>query len=114
MGQLLGASNIISPGGALIVIILIVVAAIRVFYMLKRSNGRRAKCPKCGGVFETSNISIVRLGPFRNVKCPVCGRTSIMRLGTKEPLTWPKEDDKNDRPVKEDEIDRRIRDSKYE
>ncbi len=118
MGQLLGMSNIFSPEGTVILIIVIILVVVRVYFMLGRSNGRRAKCPKCGNVFDSARgPTLVHAGPYRSLKCPVCGKSSMMRVGTKDPITWPKEEDGKDgkdEQVKEDDLDRRLQESKFE
>ena len=51
-----------------------------------------AKCPKCGAVFEWHyQMTAVHLGPLKLVKCPACGKRSMMNTMSREPATWPKE-----------------------
>ncbi|MDG6901316.1 MAG: hypothetical protein JRM80_05080 [Nitrososphaerota archaeon] len=52
----------------------------------------RAKCPKCGAVFErTTMMSLVHLGSLKLVKCPSCGKRSMMDTDVSDPLNWPPE-----------------------
>ncbi len=87
-----------TPGPTAIVLIIVLVSlsvVIRI-YLWKRYKVARARCLKCGNVFAPPNTSGSFLTPYRTIKCPACGETSRMRLGTKEPITWPR-----DEPMKE-------------
>jgi ribosomal protein S27E len=86
----------------------------------------RLKCKKCNNVFEISYssavvASIVHFGPLRPVKCPACGKTSLMNIhsSVKDPLTWPPQT-MEQKPaaapeLTEEELEKkRIEESKYE
>ncbi len=79
-------------------------------------SAMRAKCPKCGAVFEVPwHPTLVHIGSIKLMKCPSCGKTSMMHTGVKDPINWPEEDNKVEKEPKEtDDLERRIRDSKYE
>jgi ribosomal protein S27AE len=48
----------------------------------------RAKCPKCGSVFEVKpGFTLVHAGPYRRIKCPACGKKSIMNNLVNDPIT---------------------------
>jgi DNA-directed RNA polymerase subunit RPC12/RpoP len=50
----------------------------------------RAKCPKCGNIFEVKpGFSFVHAGPYRRIKCPACGKKSMMNNFINDPITWP-------------------------
>jgi predicted Zn finger-like uncharacterized protein len=54
----------------------------------------RAKCPKCSAVFEVApGLSLIHAGPYRYVKCPACGKRSMMNNFVDDPTTWPPEED---------------------
>jgi ribosomal protein L32 len=80
----------------------------------------RAKCPKCGEVFELPwQPTVVHLGPVKLIKCPACGKRSMMNTMSKEPVTWPKEEgseqkESTENLTEEEKLARRIRESKYE
>jgi ribosomal protein S27AE len=78
----------------------------------------RAKCPKCGAVFEVSvGPSLVHMGPWRSTKCPACGKRSITNNFVKDPITWPPEAaDKTEAPPMSDEElkEKRLEESKFE
>ncbi len=83
----------------------------------------RLKCKKCGAVFEyeyTALSSFFHAGPYKSVKCPACGKSSIMNAysSVKEPVTWPPQE-KQTQPTQpqlteEEQEKKRIEDSKYE
>ncbi len=51
----------------------------------------KAKCPNCGVVFEYPwHPTLVHVGSTKLLKCPACGKRSIMRTGIEDPVTWPK------------------------
>jgi hypothetical protein len=78
----------------------------------------RAKCPKCGAVFEVAlGISPIHVGPWRYTKCPACGKKSMMNNFVNDPITWPSQEGekKEETPLTEEELKRkRIDDSRYE
>jgi DNA-directed RNA polymerase subunit RPC12/RpoP len=50
----------------------------------------RAKCPKCGAVFEVGmGPSLIHIGSLRYTKCPACGKRSMMNNFVEDPITWP-------------------------
>jgi ribosomal protein S27AE len=117
----LATLGLINPTTELIIVVVIVVASVALrLYLIRRHGGTRAKCPKCGAVFETSrSISLVHLGPLKQIKCPSCGKTSFMKTGVKDPLTWPpemvKREPQGEKQLSEEELEKkRIEDSKYE
>ena len=120
MGQLIGSSI----GGqyvGLIVAVLIVAGAVAYrFYMMKRPGAMRAKCPKCGNVFNYSrSFSALHFGGMKQMKCPACGKISFMRTGIKDSLTWPPEgkeqEQQLERQLTQEELEeKRIEESKYE
>jgi len=76
----------------------------------------RAKCPKCGAVFEVAlGISLFHAGPYRSTKCPACGKRSFTNNFVNDPITWPPEQKKEEPPLTEDELKKkRLEESKYE
>ena len=49
-----------------------------------------AKCPKCGAVFEYGmGLSLVHIGSLKYIKCPACGKRSMMNTALRDPVTWP-------------------------
>jgi predicted nucleic-acid-binding Zn-ribbon protein len=77
----------------------------------------RAKCPKCGAVFEVEvGLSLVHVGPWRYTKCPACGKRSMMNNFVTDEVTWPPEEHKpRSEPLSDEELKRkRIEDSKSE
>ena len=109
-------------GSNMELIILVALAASAVAFRIYRMNHQgilHAKCPKCNAVFDASgNIPIVRLGPMRPLKCPACGKTSIMDTHVKDPITWPAKETKPEQAsnqLSSEELEKqRIEDSKYE
>ena len=56
----------------------------------------RAKCPKCGAVFERAMMpSLIHVGSLKYIKCPSCGKRSLMNTSVDEPVNWPPEPPKN-------------------
>lgn len=52
----------------------------------------RAKCPKCGAVFERiMMMSLVHVGSLKLVKCPPCGKRSMMDTDVSDAVNWPPE-----------------------
>jgi hypothetical protein len=120
MGQLIGTS-IGGPfvGIVVVVIVLILAVTIRLYFM--RNPGKmRAKCKKCGNVFDASNsFSAFHIGPLKQLKCPACGKVSLMSTYVKDPITFPPEDKKQEQPAdsgltQEQLEQKRIEESKYE
>ena len=51
----------------------------------------KAKCQKCGVVFEYAwHPTLVHIGSRKLLKCPACGKRSIMETDLDDPVTWPK------------------------
>jgi phage FluMu protein Com len=99
-----------------VVIIVVIAVVIRVFLM-KKTGLMRAKCPKCGAVFDSSRTFGINLGPYRQIKCPSCGKVSFMNILVKAPVTWPPQDKQLEtaKAISEEELEKkRIEDSKYE
>jgi hypothetical protein len=101
-----------------IVVGIIIAAVVLRLLMLKRPNAMRARCPKCGTVFDIPFARGPHIGPWRYGRCPSCDKGSMMRTGIKAPLTWPEEEEKTGDhpkgPGENDSMDRRINDSRYE
>jgi NAD-dependent SIR2 family protein deacetylase len=77
----------------------------------------KAKCSKCGNVFEAQlTISLIHIGPLRLMKCPACGKTSMMNAFVIEPITWPPEEKAVfEEPLTDEELrKKRLEESKYE
>ena len=78
----------------------------------------RAKCPKCGAVFEVNlGPSLVHLGPWRSTRCPACGKRSITNNFVSDPITWPPESASQGKapPMTDEELkEKRLEDSKFE
>jgi transcription elongation factor Elf1 len=50
----------------------------------------KAKCKKCGVVFEYAwHPTLVHIGSKKLLKCPACGKSSIMETNLDETVTWP-------------------------
>jgi hypothetical protein len=99
-----------------VVIIVVVSIIIRIFF-LKKKGLMRSKCPKCGAVFDSSRSFGLNLGPYRQIKCPACGKVSFMNIFTKDPVNWPMQEKQQHETSKltEEELEKkRIEDSKYE
>ncbi len=51
----------------------------------------RAKCPKCGAVFEWAwQPTLVHAGSTKHMKCPACGKRSWIQTDVRDEITWPK------------------------
>jgi predicted RNA-binding Zn-ribbon protein involved in translation (DUF1610 family) len=78
----------------------------------------RAKCPKCGAVFEVKvGLSLVHFGPYRSTKCPACGKRSITNNFVSDLITWPPDSagKSNSPPPSEEELrEKRLDESKFE
>jgi hypothetical protein len=84
----------------------------------------RAKCKKCGKVYEQGlGVAVLapHVGPLHYVKCPACGKRSWLNIysSTKDPITWPEEEAKQQQAAQpelsEEELEKkRIESSKYE
>ena len=83
----------------------------------------RLKCKKCGSVFEYEYKpldSLVHLGPYKRITCPVCGKSGWYNVysSVKDPVTYPPEEKKPEQPeqpLTEEELEKkRIEESKYE
>jgi ribosomal protein S27AE len=97
-------------------VILVVVVAFRL-YALRNPGIMRAKCPKCGSVFDASRMfSGIHLGPFKQLTCPACGKTSFMNAYSKAPLSYPPQTKQEPASeISEEELEqKRIENSKYE
>jgi ribosomal protein S27AE len=120
MAQLFGKS-FGGPYFDLVLVIIVLVVAVTVRLYLIHNPGRmRAKCKKCGSVFDTSRtFSIFHIGSLKMLTCPACGKTSLMNSHVKDPINWPAEDKKEEqqtqRELSQDELEqKRIEESKYE
>jgi hypothetical protein len=105
--------------GLAIVAIAIVIAVIFRIYMIRNPGLMRAKCTKCGAVFDASRMfSGIHIGPYKQLTCPSCGKTAFMNAYSKAPLNWPPQEQtqKQSEPMMtEAELEqKRIEDSKYE
>jgi len=79
---------------------------------------------KCGNVFEYTYKplgSLVHLGPYKQVQCPACGKSSWLNIysSVKDPITWPPEGKQQEQvappQLTEAELEKkRIEESKYE
>jgi ribosomal protein S27AE len=118
MAQFLTAGIPAAYLGIIVAIIAVAAVAYRV-YSIKHADGMHAKCPKCGAIFNASgSMSIVHVGPIKQIKCPKCGKISFMNTNVKEPITYPPSQQNaaqttND-SISEVEQKRRIEESKYE
>jgi ribosomal protein S27E len=78
----------------------------------------RAKCPKCGVIFETPwHPTVVHIGSLKYLKCPACGKSSMMHTGIKDEVTWPRTDTTGGTEKVKSEaelLEQRIESSKYE
>jgi DNA-directed RNA polymerase subunit RPC12/RpoP len=77
----------------------------------------RAKCSKCGNVSEAPlTISLVHIGTLRLMKCPACGKTSMMKAFVNDPVTWPAEEKvAAEGPLTDEELlKKRLEESRYE
>jgi ribosomal protein S27AE len=82
----------------------------------RHAGAMRAKCPKCGAVFDVSlGVSLFHVGPWRLTKCPACGKRSMMNNFVNDPVTWPPDEEKKELPMTEEELKKkRLEESKYE
>jgi len=97
--------------GLIVVAVIVVVAVAVRLYFMRHPGAMRAKCPKCGNVFDASrSFSAFHIGPIKQIKCPACGKISVMRTYVKDPLTWPPEEKKlsehPERQPSEEEMER--------
>jgi uncharacterized C2H2 Zn-finger protein len=119
MGQLIGIS-IGGPYVGIIVAVAVVVAAVAVrIYLMRTPGAMRAKCPKCDNVFDASrSFSGFHLGPMKQLKCPACGKMSLMKTYVKDPITWPpkeKQQEPHADQSKTEELEKkRLEESRYE
>jgi ribosomal protein S27AE len=119
MGQLIGVS-IGGPYVELIIVVIVFVVALAFRLYMAKSGGMRAKCKKCGNVFDSSrSFSVFHIGSLKALKCPACGKTSLMKTYVKEPITWPAEDTRQEpqtqpQMTQEELEQKRIEESKYE
>lgn len=77
----------------------------------------RAKCSKCGNVFEAPHaISLVHFGNLKLMKCPACGKTSMIKAHVDDPVTWPPEEKAAVvGPLTDEELwKKRLEESRYE
>jgi ribosomal protein S27AE len=117
MPQLLDFAD--NPYVAIVVVavILVVVVGFRLL-TIARPGLMKAKCPKCGAVFDASRMfSGIHVGPFKQLSCPACGRTSFMNAYSREPISYPPPQSKQAplTSVSDEELEKkRIEDSKYE
>ena len=81
----------------------------------------KLKCKKCGVVFEYTYkplASLMHLGPYKQVQCPACGKTSWLNTysSVKDPITWFPEEKQQEQPqLTDEELEKkRIEESKYE
>ena len=118
MAQLIGLSIGGPYFGLIIAIVVAVAIALRLFTM--KSGIMRAKSPKCNAVFDASHMfSGVHIGPLKQLKCPACGKLSLMNAYIKDPITWPSKEEKTlqstETSLSGEELEKkRIEDSKYE
>lgn len=112
MGQLIG----VSIGGPYVgIIIAVVVVAIAVtirLYMMRHPGMMRAKCPRCGVVFDASrSFPGLHFGSMKMLKCPSCGKTSFMNAYVKDPITWPPQEktqrQQTERQLTEEELEKK-------
>jgi len=119
MGQLIGLS-IGGPYVGLIIVAIVAAVAIALRLYTMKSGIMRAKCPKCNAIFDASQMfSGVHIGPLKQLKCPACGKVSLMNAYVKDPVTWPTKEEKTIQPsettLSSEELEqKRIEESKYE
>jgi hypothetical protein len=119
MGQLIGLS-IAGPYIGLIkgAVVCSIAIALRLYSM--KSGIMHAKFPKCMAIFDASHMfSVIHFGPFKQLKCPSCGKVSLMNSYVKDSLTWPSKEEKLFQQIEtsftiEELEQKRIEDSKYE
>lgn len=103
--------------GLIIVGIIVAIAVTYRLYAMRHPGVMRAKCPKCGVVFDSSrSFPGIHIGPLKQLTCPACGKTSLMNTYTKDAITWPPEEKKSEpKQMTPEELEKkRIEDSKYE
>ncbi|MGD6851543.1 MAG: hypothetical protein ACQCN6_05725 [Candidatus Bathyarchaeia archaeon] len=104
--------------GVAIVAIVVIITVIFRIYTIRNPGLIRAKCPKCDAVFDASRMfSGIHIGPYKQLTCPACGKSSFMNAYSKAPLNWPPQEPQKapEAQVSEVELERkRIEDSKYE
>jgi ribosomal protein S27E len=119
MGRLIGVS-IGGPYVGIIIAVAVVDIATTVRLYMLRSGSMRAKCSKCRNVFDASrSISGFHFGALKQLKCPACGKISLMNTYAKDSITWPQEEktqqQQTELQLTERELEqKRIEDSKYE
>ena len=111
MAQLLGGSY------SGLIIVAIAVAITLKLYTTKRGV-MIAKCPKSTFLFDISRtFSVFHIGCIKQLKCPACGKVSLMNAYVKDAVTWPLKAE-TEQPTEyqlTDEFEKkRIEDSKYE
>jgi hypothetical protein len=104
--------------GIVIVVIALVISITFRLYMMRRGR-MRAKCSKCHVVFDASrSISMLHFGPFKQFKCPACGKINFMKIYVKDSITWPPEEKKlqhSEGSWTDEELEQKwIEESKYE
>jgi ribosomal protein S27AE len=114
----------VSIGGpyiGILVVVIVVVAVVAVrLYLMRTPGAMRAKCPKCGNVFDASrSLSGFHIGPLKQLKCPACGKTSLMKTFVTDPITWPPKEKQKEQQTEQqltsEELEKkRIEESKYE
>jgi ribosomal protein S27AE len=110
---MIGGSYQISITIILVVAVAIVALSYRI-YLTRLPQSKRAKCPKCGMVFDSSqSYPILQLGQFKHLTCPSCGKTSFMNAHVKDPITYPKPQTETAPPMEKLEK-LGIEESKYE
>lgn len=119
MGQLIGVSIGGPYAGLIVVAVIVVIVVIFRLYLMRNPGSMCAKCSKCGNVFDASrSFSGFHIGPWKQLKCPACGKISLMNTFVKDPLTWTQEEQMQKQPEPElssEELEpKRIENSKYE
>jgi predicted Zn finger-like uncharacterized protein len=119
MGQLIGVSIGVPYVGIVIAVVLVIVAVAVRLYLMRTHGAMRAKCPKCGNVFDASHSSSgLHLGPLKQLKCPACGKIILMKAYVKDPITWllaEKQENHASQQFSSEELEKkRIEESKYE
>ncbi len=87
-------------------------------YMIKHPGMMRAKCQKCGAVFDASHsFSGIHIGPIKQLRCPSCSKSSFMNTYVKNPINYPPNEPRQQgtSSLTDEELEnKRIEDSKYE
>jgi hypothetical protein len=69
-------------------------------------------------VFETPwQLTLVHIGSLKYLKCPACGKSSMMHTNVKDPVIWSPEAgaiETHKAISEEDQLKKRIEDSRYE